>query len=149
MEEKMGKKNVSFPILITLLIVFFLSSIVGSKSAITKEPSILSSKDCKECHEETYNHWKNAMHSMSIEDPIFKTSYMESYFNTAGKAKFNCLRCHAPITLTNNDYDLKNEITKEGVNCDFCHSVKKVNLNNRDNPFELEMGEINILIDIL
>ena len=67
---------------------------------------------------------------------------MEAYFNTAGEAKFNCIRCHAPIALTNNDYDLKNEVTKEGVSCDFCHSVKKVNLNNRDNPFELEIGDI-------
>ncbi len=82
------------------------------------------------------------MHSMSIEDPIFKASYMESYFNTAGESKFNCLRCHAPMTLVNKDYDLKQEITREGVSCDFCHSVKKVDLNNKENPFELDIGEI-------
>ncbi len=45
------------------------------------------------------------------------------------------------MTLINNDYDLKEEVTKEGVSCDFCHSIKKVNLENKDHPFELELGE--------
>ncbi len=138
----MAKKRSTFTILISLIIVFSLVSQVGSKSTLSKAPSISSSKSCQECHEEIYNHWKNAMHSMSIEDPIFKASYMESYFNTAGESKFNCLRCHAPMTLVNKDYDLKQEITREGVSCDFCHSVKKVDLNNKENPFELDIGEI-------
>jgi hypothetical protein len=138
----MVRKKVILPFLITLLIVLFLTPLLRSNSPATKEPSITSSKDCRECHEEIYDHWKNAMHSMSIEDPIFKASFMEAYFNTAGEAKYNCLRCHAPVALINNDYDLKNEITKEGVSCDFCHSIKKVNLNNKDNPFEFETGDI-------
>ncbi len=142
MEEIMIKKKVIFPVLITVSIVFLLNSILGSKSFVSEKPSISSSLDCKECHAEIYGHWKNAMHSMSLEDPIFKASYMESYFNTAGEAKYNCLRCHAPIALINNDYDLKSEITKEGVNCDFCHSIKKVNLNNKDNPFEFDIGDV-------
>ncbi len=138
----MAKKKVIFPILITALFVLFFNYVIGSKSNDPNAPSFTSSKNCKECHEEIYNHWKNAMHSMSIEDPIFKASYMEAYLNTAGEAKFNCLRCHAPITLINKDFDLKNEITKEGVSCDFCHSIKKVNINNKENPFELDIGEI-------
>jgi len=138
----MHEKKRPFPITIIAFAVFFLSPILVSKSSLSKAPSIATSKNCKECHEEIYNHWKNAMHSMSIEDPIFKASYMEAYFKTAGEAKFNCLRCHAPIAFLNNDYDLKNEITKEGVNCDFCHSVKKVSLDNKTYPFEIEIGEI-------
>ncbi|KKN01723.1 hypothetical protein LCGC14_1124950 [marine sediment metagenome] len=138
----MAKKKRTLLITIIAFTVFFLSSILVSNSSLSKAPSIAASKNCKECHEEIYNHWKNAMHSMSIEDPIFKASYMETYFETAGEAKFNCLRCHAPIAFLNNDYDLKKEITKEGVNCDFCHSVKKVNLDNQTYPFELEIGEI-------
>ncbi len=138
----MVRKKVILPTLVTLLIVLFFSPLLRSKSPASKEPSITSSKDCRECHAEIYDHWKNAMHSMSIEDPIFKASFMESYFKTAGEAKYNCLRCHAPIALINNDYDLKNEVTKEGVSCDFCHSIKKVNLNNKENPFEIETGNI-------
>ena len=138
----MEKKKTILPILIIVLTVLFINNIAEPKSSVPKGSTLTSSKECKECHEEIYSHWKNAMHSMSIEDPIFKASYMEAYLNTAGEAKYNCLRCHAPISLINNDYDLKNELTKEGVSCDFCHSVKKINLKNKRNPFELEIGEI-------
>lgn len=138
----MAGKKVLFSFFIIGLIVLFSSSMIRSTSGSSETALITSSKNCKECHEEIYNHWKNAIHSMSIEDPIFKASYMESYLNTAGETKFHCLRCHAPVTLINNDYDLKKEITKEGVNCDFCHSIKKVNIDNKDNPFELEIGEV-------
>lgn len=138
----MEKRKVLFPILITAFLIFLLSSIVKSKSNPTNVLSATSSNTCKECHEDIYHYWKNAMHSMSIEDPIFKASYMESYLNTAGEAKFHCLRCHAPLTLINNDNDLKKEITKEGVTCDFCHSIKKVNLDKEEGRFELDIGEI-------
>ncbi len=82
----MAEKKRTFPIMIIAFTVFFLSFILASKSSPSKAPSIADSKNCKECHEEIYNHWKNAMHSMSIEDPIFKASYMEAYFKTAGEA---------------------------------------------------------------
>jgi hypothetical protein len=101
-----------------------------------------SSKACGKCHVEIYNHWKNAMHSISLEDPIFAASYMEAYMNTSGKAKFDCMPCHAPITLINGDYDLKEEITREGVTCNFCHSIKEVNSRDSSQPFIFETGNI-------
>lgn len=138
----MVEKKIIFPTLIAVFIAFSFCLSIGAYSSNPKEQSLTSSKNCSECHEEIHNHWKNAMHSMSIEDPIFKASYMEAYFNTAGEAKYNCLQCHAPVTLVNKDFELKEEITREGVTCDFCHSVKKVNLNNKENPFELDIGKI-------
>lgn len=137
----MAKKK----LLISILIIgFFVVSIhinPESRTVLQQDPAVTSSESCKECHAEIYGHWKNAMHSMSIEDPIFQASYLQSYLITQGEAKYNCLRCHAPVALINNDYDLKNKITQEGVTCDFCHSVKKVNLNNKENPFELDLSD--------
>ncbi|MFQ6038993.1 MAG: multiheme c-type cytochrome, partial [Candidatus Aminicenantales bacterium] len=103
---------------------------------------LTSSETCQKCHAEIYRHWKNAMHSMSLEDPIFKSAYIESYFNTRGQAKYNSLRCHAPAVLVKGDYDLEQANTKEGVSCDFCHSVKAIHFEKRDHPFELEIGRI-------
>ncbi len=77
---------------------------------------------------------------MSLDDPIFKSAYLQSYFNTKGNAKFNCLRCHAPMVWLNNDFDLEKDITREGVSCDFCHSVKDVNLDDASAPFKFEQG---------
>lgn len=136
----MARKRNSLSIFIMALMVSSFCLCLSANSSNPKSPSLTSSQNCKQCHEEIHNHWMNAMHAMSLEDPIFKASYMESYFNTAGEAKYNCLPCHAPVTRVNKDYDLKDEITKEGVTCDFCHSIKKVDLDNNENPFELEIG---------
>jgi hypothetical protein len=95
---------------------------------------------CGKCHQEIYNTWKRSLHAQSIEDPIFKTAYLEAYYDTEGKAKYLCLRCHAPITYINKDYDLKESITKEGVSCDFCHTLTAIDLDNRDYPFSMDLG---------
>ena len=105
-----------------------------------QKDSLTSSQICGKCHQSIYNTWKESMHAKSLEDPVFNGAYAEVYKNTAGAAKYNCLKCHAPAVLINNDYDLKQEITKEGVTCDFCHSVKDVNLTNKENPFEIKLG---------
>ena len=99
-----------------------------------------SSIVCGRCHQEIYNTWKDSLHAQAIEDPIFKTAYLEAYHDTAGEVKSLCLRCHAPISLVNKDYELKEAITREGVSCDFCHTLTEVNLDNQDYPFSFELG---------
>jgi hypothetical protein len=136
----MDKRKKWLTVFFTLVLFICLGMLGESKSISQEEGEITSSQSCKECHEEIYSHWKNAMHSMSIEDPIFMASYLESYFNTGGQAKTNCLQCHAPVALVNDDYDLKKEVTKEGVSCDFCHSIKSVDLEKKGNPFEITPG---------
>lgn len=138
----MGVKRGILLFIMMLFTACVVKAFVHAGFSAVEKPAITSSKKCQECHDEIYGHWKNAMHSRSIEDPIFKASYMESYLETSGSAKFECLHCHAPMTLLNGDYELKEEVTLEGVSCDFCHSIKGMNLDNRDNPFELELGEI-------
>lgn len=134
----MVKKNALFSVSLAVLMALLFGSLLGFKASDTEIPTMTSSLECKECHKEIYKNWKNAMHAMSLDDPIFKSSFMQSYLNTKGAAKFNCLKCHAPMTLINNDYDLEKEITREGVTCNFCHSIKEVNPADRKTPFIFE-----------
>jgi len=46
-----------------------------------------SSIVCGRCHQEIYNTWKDSLHAQAIEDPIFKTAYLEAYHDTAGEVK--------------------------------------------------------------
>lgn len=103
---------------------------------------IQSSAVCQKCHVEIHNAWKNDLHAMSLDDPMFMASYLESYFVTSGQAKFLCLPCHAPVTHINKDFDLKKDITKEGVTCDFCHSIKSVYPGRFPDAFEFETAGI-------
>jgi hypothetical protein len=80
------------------------------------------------------------MHSQSVSDPIFKTAYIQAYFDSKGEAKKLCMRCHAPVTFINGDYDMEKPITSEGVTCHFCHSIEDVE-PLKENPFKLKAGK--------
>jgi hypothetical protein len=80
------------------------------------------------------------MHSFSLSDPIFDTAYMQAVREGGQQAKRICLRCHAPMTLANGDFDLEQGVTRDGVACDFCHTVTAVHLDNPLAPYSLEPG---------
>ncbi|MBI5042719.1 MAG: hypothetical protein HZC10_02595 [Nitrospirae bacterium] len=122
------------------ILIFSASASFQKELPKIEKNTFTSAKVCGECHVEIYKLWKNSLHAMSIEDPIFQTAYIIAFKNTNGETKILCIRCHAPITYFNKDYDLKQEITKEGITCDFCHSVTGVDFKNKDNPFKLEPG---------
>ncbi len=123
---------------VVFMTLLFISSIVGKPDKKMDVVSAQSSKVCKECHVEIYGFWKNDLHAMSLDDPIFKASYMEAYLGSPAEAKASCLPCHAPVTWMNGDFDMKDELTKEGVSCDFCHSLQAVHLERWDKRFEFD-----------
>lgn len=83
---------------------------------------------CGRCHTLIYQSWKDTLHARSLVDPIFDTAYLEAYRMTQGKAKTFCLACHAPTTQFTKDFEIRQEITSEGITCDFCHTLKDVKL---------------------
>lgn len=99
-----------------------------------------SARTCGHCHVDIYNSWKNSLHAFSLSDPIFDTAYMQALKEVGQDAGKICLGCHAPMTLFNGDYDLKEGVTREGVSCDFCHTVTAVHLNDHDAPFSADPG---------
>jgi hypothetical protein len=96
---------------------------------------------CGQCHEAIYNKWKDSMHSLSIADPIFDLAFMQSIKLKGENAKRMCLRCHAPVTQFNGDYGLRDSITKEGITCDFCHSISGVEVDSKTDPYKLSPGK--------
>ena len=99
-----------------------------------------SARVCGECHSDIYESWKNSLHAFSLTDPIFDTSYMQALKEAGEEARRVCLRCHAPMTMVNGDYELREGVTREGVSCDFCHTVTAVHLDGREKPYTVELG---------
>ncbi|MFQ6111432.1 MAG: multiheme c-type cytochrome [Nitrospinota bacterium] len=97
---------------------------------------------CARCHLDIYNRWRDSLHARAVDDPIFTAAYLEAYKATGGEAKYYCLRCHAPTTYITKDYEMKLEITREGVTCDFCHTVSAVDLSDPAHPFTIEVGPV-------
>ncbi len=111
------------------------------KGATNKKQPFSSSSYCGGCHKDIYKKWKNSLHAKAaLDDPIFDASYMEALKFSGGQAKTLCLKCHAPTVLVTKDYDVKLQITKEGIPCDFCHTVKSVS-PGKENPFVFSDGK--------
>ncbi|MFQ5432591.1 MAG: multiheme c-type cytochrome [Nitrospinota bacterium] len=89
-----------------------------------------SSRICGYCHVDIYKSWKKSIHSRSYTDQAFQDAYRKAYAESKGLLKGYCLRCHAPTTYTTKDVEGSLPITREGVTCDFCHTIEDVNLNH-------------------
>jgi hypothetical protein len=137
----MGSRSKLF--LLVLLTPFFLWMQVETSHGTTPNDTIYTSGNiCGECHAQIHGRWKNSMHALSVRDPIFDNAYNEAYRASAGKAKFLCLKCHSPTTYMTGDYDLKLQISMEGITCDFCHTTKSVDLNSEVFPYVSEPGDV-------
>lgn len=95
---------------------------------------------CGSCHVDIYASWKNSLHAFSLSDPIFDAAYMQALKEKGDAARRLCLRCHAPLTQGNGDFDLRQAVTREGVSCDFCHTLTAVHLDNAEKPYSMEVG---------
>lgn len=100
-----------------------------------------SAQVCKKCHTHIYRIWSQSMHAKGVEDPVFKADYLSAIMQDGEKIKSYCLSCHVPTIKKTNDYDINREISKEGVTCDFCHSVSAVDMFNSQDPFQMDIGE--------
>jgi hypothetical protein len=107
-----------------------------------KPDAVNGARRCAQCHQDIYAMWSRSMHSAAWKDPIFQASYMQAYLETRGEAKKICLSCHAPVAALTGDLDLQEEISREGITCDFCHSVVSVDREREGSPFELKLDGI-------
>ncbi len=97
------------------------------------------SQTCGVCHQDIYAMWKGSKHARAFENPIFAAAYRDVQ-RRGDDAKRLCLRCHAPIAGITGDLKVQQAITREGVTCDFCHSVAGVAIRDTDSPFQVEVG---------
>ena len=85
---------------------------------------------CEKCHFELAKQWEGSAHSNAQKDPIYQKLYLLAEKETDGKAEEFCAasKCHTPIGYLANeippiDGSELSEISKLGVQCDFCHTV--------------------------
>lgn len=101
------------------------------------QPGVFTSSVlCGKCHEDIYTVWRDrSVHAQSMIDPAFQAALA----TVSGEVRTECLVCHAPTVVITKDVAGKLAITREGVTCDFCHSLKGVDLQ-KEVPFDLDVG---------
>jgi len=93
------------------------------KSTEFTDPSM-----CGNCHKEIYAQWQGSMHSNAFQDAFYLKMHEEASKDTDGAVDAFCTGCHTPIGTYSGEVPPTsgpqiNEISKKGVQCDFCHTV--------------------------
>ena len=79
---------------------------------------------CAQCHEAIYNSWRSSQHSSAFTDPAFQLPY-DRIRRENPRQTLPCENCHNPLRFHLPPGDPRVSIfAREGVTCDFCHSVE-------------------------
>ncbi|GAB4256023.1 MAG: multiheme c-type cytochrome [Deferrisomatales bacterium] len=97
---------------------------------------------CGECHIDIYALWSNSMHAKAWEDPAFFATYIDERIQGDERIRSYCIQCHAPTLHYNPALSTDSPVVKEGVTCDFCHSVQEVDTDNTSKPFKVQWGKL-------
>lgn len=112
----------------TLLLIFFLLifPLIPFDSLFTEEKNYSSSSSCKPCHDQIYWSWTTSMHAKSVSKTnlLFQKAFDFVIEEAGAEMRKVCLSCHAPIAVEMEDWKMKKEISREGINCDYCHTLR-------------------------
>ncbi len=96
-----------------------------------------SSIICESCHSDIYEEWKESSHAVSWEDSLYQDSYASVQ---SGPSKEACLACHAPVALSTGDRLAMRGISREGVTCDYCHTLQSGGSPGSQGTFHSKVG---------
>src|SRR6185436_4184801 len=99
-----------------------ISPLQGSESPYT------SAEECKTCHPSIYKYWSESTHAKAVQGELFPVTLGRALELSKDQArtKKECVGCHSPTTLVTSDFGLQQAVSRQGVTCDFCHTVKDV-----------------------
>ncbi|MHB9112745.1 MAG: multiheme c-type cytochrome [Thermoleophilia bacterium] len=87
---------------------------------------------CGSCHTEIFAQWQGSMHSNAFQDKFYLKMHEEASKDTNGAVDAFCTGCHTPIGTYSGEVPPTSgpqisEISKKGIQCDFCHTVTGTN----------------------
>lgn len=131
----------------SVLTVLLLASVVRAGNSNPEfygisRHSYTSSEVCARCHQDIYDVWKDSMHAKSVDDPVFMADFIMVQLRQGKELKPYCLSCHAPTTVATGDFDLRSGFSKEGVTCDFCHTVSGLGLPGQGDYYKVDPGPV-------
>ena len=95
----------------------------------------IDSTVCAACHVDIYESWKGSVHANSYLDPVFQAGLAQAIADKGYEVADTCITCHSPATRL---LDKNGESqTIEGVNCQFCHIIRGVEVGAFP-PFDLD-----------
>jgi hypothetical protein len=89
-------------------------------AAPAADERFVTAEQCGRCHTEIYAEWKASYHGRAMDDPLFLDL-------SADVNKEECIRCHAPVTLREVDFQTpiaRTERRDDAISCLSCHATE-------------------------
>jgi nitrate/TMAO reductase-like tetraheme cytochrome c subunit len=113
---------------------------VSTGAGMAAEPQ--SSDTCGECHRDIFRMWRASAHAEATDDPFFFQSYKDVVRDGPARLGKVCLDCHAPLAVATGDLALSKSVSREGVNCEFCHGLVAVDMTEKGPRHRLDIGSV-------
>jgi hypothetical protein len=81
--------------------------------------------------------WSSSLHANSWINTTFQASFKEVDGNPS--VSQSCMNCHAPVA-THSQKSSPQQIINEGVTCDWCHSIKGVDISRKPILASIDIG---------
>src|SRR5688572_15319253 len=106
-----------------------------------QEVNLQDASTCKNCHLDITEQWERSAHSKAerSNNQLFGRMYWQSLRVTRGATMVSCGPCHEPSTFVNQDFNSIRQVSREGVNCVFCHMVSGPGPSTGNPPLELDL----------
>lgn len=122
---------VSRSVLVTRVAWLFLLQ-VGAycQSASSHLHPMSSAELCAQCHQSIVDAWKDSAHAHAMDSKLFQSALGAAEDQLGVSTRAVCMGCHAPLAVQTGDMSMDRKVTWEGVTCDYCHSVRTVDLES-------------------
>lgn len=101
-----------------------------------------SAQICGNCHRAIAEGWKKSAHADAMESRLFQEALRKAGEDYGAEARKVCLGCHAPLAVKLGDLDLVRKTSWEGVTCDFCHSIREVDMTGTNPRARVEISAV-------
>ena len=111
-------------------VALLLATAVALPASAAQLATYQSAAVCMECHPEIFRSWAGSQHASAFTDPAFQLPY-DRVRRANPNRTLACEQCHNPMRFLLAPGDPRSAVfSREGVTCDFCHSVESVNPGN-------------------
>lgn len=112
----------------------------------TLDPSSFRSAEaCRPCHPTHYEQWRSSSHAYAMVDPVYRALVAIRQEDFFGQHDQFCTQCHSSVgtrggeCVTGFTFDALSPVVLEGVTCEACHKVERVDrLNNSGHVLDPE-----------
>jgi len=110
------------------------------RPALVRPGPFARAGECAGCHQVIHEGWSQSAHARAATTPGFAAAI--AGLRDTPEALAGCAACHAPTVRATHDLDLEMPISREGVTCDFCHTVAEMHLAPSGPTFVLDPGPL-------